>query len=912
MNDSSVLALGQNLVKRSSLDIIERFLATRGCQIDPRPYLESIPVFSSDYASLPEDIVEKIIRDSYEDANPIVKLIAGMFATEFKIHIGRVQKNQIKKYIDYEREEDLQMFVKLIGDCNIDAEIIKKRINEIIRARSSILERSIPVFWKNLEDAITNENFDRVKDYLVFLYSRLLALNENRNISLRFLFQQESELIRKELVSGDGSKSREDDYLELEKFCENPIVEDYASIVTKFNKKYLDILEKGDDILGKKSLIYMNLNQALFDTKGNKSDFFGYLFHCLKKAFDLLRNHRVLAIKVENIIHAGLNLKWDIYAQITIFAEKLFPTGFNRTYYRAEEICADVIEHKIGERLSDENRERLKQFYSEDLQNTKSLEGIFARPEIKNTIEFFKKPLAGFSFVDCYILQNEKVFENSKEINFIENKNELLLVFYKNVVDERKIPCPVCGSLKISGNSYTEIGEKSWECKNPLCAERSKTNRGKRYSMRTIFMQDSLFDFRPENVVPKSLIKVWRKDFVEHWSNKQLYAMITKYYTYPGETILAINVQDNDEFQSVASQEKRKVETVAFSEFVPENDYGNGAWEEFLNGPLFAQFVYENSKSRWASNEIRPFPLMTVKNNSICIVQDDCISVMRQIEKDTIQIMITSPPYYNAREYSQWTNLYNYLNDMYRIIVRAREILVPGGVFFYNIGDVYDNERTIVKSTMGNKRIPLGAYIILLFQKAGFILLDNVAWYKGEPQSNRQKNDGNFVPFYQRPTNCYEHMFIFKKPGSLKLARDRSGNKLRSNVQKFSPVIKIGKGGINKYGHTAPFPPELPLLAINCFTNPGEVVFDPYSGSGTTAIAAAICGRVGMGTEINPEYARLSIKMAWEKGLRAILLKRSSKGDFIKEGNFLPDAVHTQKQTTLYSFGEKTVEKRKL
>ncbi len=912
MSDTSVWVVGQNMTKRSSLDVIAGFLATRGCQLDPRPYLEKIPAFSIDYADLPEDIVEKIIRDSYDDASPVVKKISEVLADDLKVFIGRVQKNQIKRYIDYERQEDLQTFVQLTGECDSAAETIKNMCDKIIRSHASILGRSIPIFWRNLEEAINNENNDRIKDYLVFLYSRLLASNENRKISLRFLFEQERDLIRKELVSQGGEKAHDDDYLDLERFCDDPTVGDHASIVTKFNKKYQDILEKGDGTRGKKSLIYMNLNQSLFDSKGTKIDFFDFLFHCLKKSFDLLRNHRVLAIKVENVLDAGVNLKWDIYAQITVFAEKLCPTRFNRTYYRAEEICADVIEHRIKEKLSVEDREHLKHFYSENLQDINILEGIFSRPEFRKVIEFFKEPLAGYSFIDCYVLQHERTFENSMEIKFIENKNELLLVFYKNVVDERKIPCPVCGSLKISGNSYTEIGEKSWECKNPLCAERSKTNRGKRYSMRTIFMQDSLYDFRPENVVPKSIIKVWRKDLVERPTNAQLFAMITKYYTYPGETILAINVQDSGQFRSATSQEKRHVETISFAEFAPADERDKGAWARFLDGPLFALFAYENSRPRDLPNVARSFPINTVKKNPICIVQDDCLNVMRQIDKNTIHTMVTSPPYYNAREYSQWANLYNYLNDMFRMILHAKEILVPGGVFFYNIGDIYDNENTIVKSTMGNKRIPLGAYIILLFQKAGFILLDNIAWYKGEPQSNRQKNDGNFVPFYQRPTNCYEHMFVFKTPGNLKLARDRSENTLHANVQKFSPVIKIGKGGVNKYGHTAPFPPELPVLAITCFTNPGELVFDPYSGSGTTAIAAAAHDRHGIGTEMNREYSHLSAAMARERGFKVLLLKRSDVGDFIKE-DVIPagDAAMARKQATLDAFGKKaTISKR--
>ncbi|MBA7539577.1 hypothetical protein ES705_31857 [subsurface metagenome] len=235
--------------------------------------------------------------------------------------------------------------------------------------------------------------------------------------------------------------------------------------------------------------------------------------------------------------------------------------------------------------------------------------------------------------------------------------------------------------------------------------------------------------------------------------------------------------------------------------------------------------------------------------------------------------MITSPPYYNARLYTQWSNLYNYLNDMYATIVASKDVLCPGGVFFYNVGDVFDNENIIVKSKMGEKRAPLGAYIIFLFLHSGFELLDNIIWHKGEPQSNRHKNDGNFTPFYQRPTNCYEHIFIFKKKGDLLRNSNTNENLLEKNIQKFSPVIKIGKGGENKCGHTAPFPPELPLLSITCFTNPGVYVLDPYLGSGTTAITAYEKNRVGIGIEISKEYCDLSASFAFKKNIHVQYIK---------------------------------------
>lgn len=59
------------------------------------------------------------------------------------------------------------------------------------------------------------------------------------------------------------------------------------------------------------------------------------------------------------------------------------------------------------------------------------------------------------------------------------NCYEHILIFHKHRLDKTKYPCPVCGSLRVSGNTQSEIGIQSWECKNPKCFERSEANRGK-------------------------------------------------------------------------------------------------------------------------------------------------------------------------------------------------------------------------------------------------------------------------------------------------------------------------------------------------------------------------------------------------------------------------------------------------
>ena len=237
-----------------------------------------------------------------------------------------------------------------------------------------------------------------------------------------------------------------------------------------------------------------------------------------------------------------------------------------------------------------------------------------------------------------------------------------------------------------------------------------------------------------------------------------------------------------------------------------------------------------------------------------------------------INNMVTSPPYYNAREYSQWKNLFNYLSDMFNVNLKAHDSLIEGGIFFYNIGDIFDNEN-VIKSKMGEKRIPLGAYAILIFEKAGFETLDDIIWHKGEPQSNRHKNDGNYTPYYQRPANCYEHMFIFRKKGKLKINQTKEEVKIKKNIINFTPVFKIGRNGENKYGHTAPFPKMVPLLSVSTFTNKGDSVLDPFSGSGTTAIVANSKNRTGIGIEMNPDYALLSIEKAKEEKIKSSLIK---------------------------------------
>lgn len=307
--------------------------------------------------------------------------------------------------------------------------------------------------------------------------------------------------------------------------------------------------------------------------------------------------------------------------------------------------------------------------------------------------------------------------------------------------------------------------------------------------------------------------------------------------------------------------------------------------------------------------------------NLIKIVWGDCLKVLKAMETESIQLMVTSPPYFNAREYSQWDNIELYLQDMREVIKESYRVLDNHRIWVFNVGDIFDNDKLTTKSVWGKKRIPLGAYFTKIFEEEGFEFVDDIIWDKGEVESKRHMNNGMNYPLYQYPLNCYEHILVFHKHrldktkipcpicGSLNVNGNtqseigvqswecknkkcfvRSPNnrgkrfslrtnlmqyyhnndsmnlieknilsKWRRDIVQFSPVIKINSNGENKLGHTAPFPTDIPDMATKYFTYHGEKVLDPFAGSFTSAIAANKLGRVGIGIEINKNLFKESV-----------------------------------------------------
>lgn len=230
------------------------------------------------------------------------------------------------------------------------------------------------------------------------------------------------------------------------------------------------------------------------------------------------------------------------------------------------------------------------------------------------------------------------------------------------------------------------------------------------------------------------------------------------------------------------------------------------------------------------------------------IYVENCLDTMKRMADDSVDLVVTSPPYDDLRTY----NGYNF--DFESIAAELFRVTKWGGVVVWVVGDA------VQKGTESGTSFKQALH----FMSLGFNLHDTMIYEKNSP-AYPARASGN------RYTQIFEYMFVFSKgkPKSAKMICDKPNKwagfkdfsgKLKNPVPEFSPRNNIWRyvTSFNGVKHPAPFPEQLAIDHVLTWSVEGDVVYDPFMGSGTTAKAAVLTGRAYIGSEISQEYADIA------------------------------------------------------
>ncbi len=556
------------------------------------------------------------------------------------------------------------------------------------------------------------------------------------------------------------------------------------------------------------ALYILTINNEIVSKCKTYIQFRNNLNRCISEYYKKINNYGYLSILIEPVKIENRWIQWELAADIILYAEKHIESRLKKAYFRSKDIAEKTSDYIKNVELNDTS---------------------------------FHIANEGFTYKDCFVTSPSA---GDSSIN----ETIPLLIFQKNHRDESEIFCPKCRSNKVRGNSYPSFGVKSWECKNLLCPDKSKYNRGKRYSFKGLVSQQAIDD--ELNLIPKRLVKTWVRDVQQNKSTKEIFEMLFRFYSLFGDNVTLINCPDLPE-----ENYGRKIINSSF----PFNDLERQ--EPLLNKSFFNRYLVSDDRK----NSILPINL---GDDDFQVFEGDSFEVLQCFEDDYFDGVVTSPPYYNAREYSQWDNIYCYLYDMYNVNREVYRCLKPGALYLYNIFDYFDNERSVTFSAMGQNRMILSAYTVNMFKTIGFRCLGNTAWDKGDIEGKRGFNAGNFSPYYQAPFNCWEHVLIFVKPCS----STKGQNPDLPGILKTKPVFKMVNGK-NTYGHSAPYPPAIPELLIKLLPK-GSIVLDPFGGSLTTGRVAEKNNISSVCIEKSIDYCNIGLSLREKEKNKAHFSKR--------------------------------------
>ena len=253
------------------------------------------------------------------------------------------------------------------------------------------------------------------------------------------------------------------------------------------------------------------------------------------------------------------------------------------------------------------------------------------------------------------------------------------------------------------------------------------------------------------------------------------------------------------------------------------------------------------------------------------IVCEDNLSYMRRHQNESMQLIVTSPPYNLGKEYERRTSLERYVEEQAACIAEAVRLLHPSGSICWQVGNHVDDGEVF----------PLDIILYELFKNHGLFLRNRIVWTFGHGLhcSKRLSGRHETILWFTKSDDYVFNLDPIRVPAKYPKKRyfkgprkgELSGNPLGKNPSDVWDIPNVKNNHVEKTEHPCQFPVGLIERLVLSLTNEGDKVMDPYIGVGSTAIAALKHHREAFGCDLKKQY----IDIAWERihALRAGTLR---------------------------------------
>jgi len=244
------------------------------------------------------------------------------------------------------------------------------------------------------------------------------------------------------------------------------------------------------------------------------------------------------------------------------------------------------------------------------------------------------------------------------------------------------------------------------------------------------------------------------------------------------------------------------------------------------------------------------------------VYNESCLETIEKLDNESVDLVFTSPPYYNVKDYVAYDSVDAYMKSMEEIFSSIFLKIKKSRMCVINVSPIIIPRS---KRSEQSRRIPIPFYFVPMMENIGYEFLEDIIWEKPDGAA-KNRNAGFYVhrkPVAYKPNLVAENILVFKKPAPFlidKVLRGYSGETLKRSLvedgYERTNIWKINPETTSK--HPAPFPLELAEKVIRYYSYLGDLIYDPFMGSGTTLLAAKKLGRKWIGSEIHQLYCEIA------------------------------------------------------